>query len=588
MSTQALIVSLQLNLDVDFLEACLSGPKKASKYSPPLFTETFVGSTIENVSKPIEETGMNRLTNHYPNAFTDFYGSKTPCIYKTGPEWHKRTGNEAQGIYRAARPIYDHAIRSSWLSIGWKIVKKLDSLDVDWNAINPLAYADAGEATAFCPFVITIAVEPYSLLYDDAVVAGNDVVAILSEAGFPDIQVAFIESTLHRSAGHKLRPLNPLVDPIAELRKYFTGALGLSIAPLDYPNFEGTGGFYFRLNETKDDDRVALLTCAHVVRPPAHFPSITATRKNTSQPREEIVALGNGAFQNAVNAIMKEIGNQVIYIEVWNKQLNKLGAEQAGEDSNVTVKRNRLKGLIEDAKLIISEANQLHDEVGKHRTTAQQRVIGAVLHCEEIRVAVGEHQFTKDWSFLEVYRDMIDWDNFNGNKIFIGGNKTPADFVNAMFSQVADRMKFHVPEDSLLKVDGVVPQEEFYNPQDFDMHNQQTLLCVKNGRSTDTTFGRVNGLESFTRHYKEHNIKNVSIEIAVLGYDMSNLHYTKFSDPGDSGAGVVGRDGRIIGLITGGGGPTSETDITYITPFWWLLEQIKAKFPKCFLYPAVD
>lgn len=37
--------------------------------------------------------------------------------------------------------------------------------------------------------------------------------------------------------------------------------------------------------------------------------------------------------------------------------------------------------------------------------------------------------------------------------------------------------------------------------------------------------------------------------------------------------------GHIGGMLTSGAGKTSETlDITYATPFWWLLQLIRAKF----------
>ena len=151
-----------------------------------------------------------------------------------------------------------------------------------------------------------------------------------------------------------------------------------------------------------------------------------------------------------------------------------------------------------------------------------------------------------------------------------------------------DINSYKYPPDGLLQAFGVVPEAEFRNPQNLDVHNMKTLLCVKHGRTTRTTFGRVNGLESFTRHYPKHGTPHNSVEIAVLGYDTSSFQYSKFSDLGDSGSIVLGRDGRIIGMLTGGCGPTDETDIAYITPYWWLEQQIKAKFPGCFLYPVVE
>ncbi|PVF97482.1 hypothetical protein CPB86DRAFT_775266 [Serendipita vermifera] len=480
---------------------------------------------------------MTRLSDSYENAYTDFHGSGTPCIYKTGPAWPKRTGHQAQKLYRAARPIHNHSIRPVWLSIAWSIVAKLDTLQVDWNAINPLAYADAGVATLICDFVITIAVKPGSLLYAAAVTAANAIDKILQDAGFPEIQVTFIESVLHRSgAGPKPLSFNPLLDPVPELRKAFSYSLG---------------GLFFRLS--KDEKRVALLTCAHVARPPPLFDNTTITRKNNSQAREDIVLLGTEAFQAAVQAMVEFIDYQAFCISTWERQLKKLGEAKEGEADNVSDRREELMGLIKRANKKIKDADQLYREVTKYRSTVAERVIGFVLHCEKIKVAVGSHKFTEDWSFIEMDEDMIDCANFIGNKLYVD--------------------------------QGFVPEPEFHDPQDLDINDVKTLLCVKNARSTGTTFGRVNGLESITRHYKDHGIHEDSMEYAVLGYDTSSLENTKFSASGDSGATVVGRDGRIIGILTGGGGPTDGTDITYITPYFWLETRIKDKFPNCFLYP---
>jgi len=155
-----------------------------------------------------------------------------------------------------------------------------------------------------------------------------------------------------------------------------------------------------------------------------------------------------------------------------------------------------------------------------------------------------------------------------------------------MFPQVNDRHNFHTPEDLLLQLENYVPEEEFRNPQNFDIHNVRTLLAVKNGRSTGTTFGRVNGLESITRNYPEHGIAQKALEYIICGYDTVTGKNDKFSDGGDSGSIVAGRDGRIIAQITGGGGPTDETDQTYATPFYGLQKAIKKKYPKCYLVPA--
>ena len=151
-----------------------------------------------------------------------------------------------------------------------------------------------------------------------------------------------------------------------------------------------------------------------------------------------------------------------------------------------------------------------------------------------------------------------------------------------MFPQVADRANYYYPEDGLLQAYGVVQDDEIRSPNHLDVHNEKCLLVVKNGLATGTTVGRCNGLESFTRVYDEYGINQTSVEIAVLSYDKN---HGKFSDNGDSGSIVLARDGRIVGILTGGArGPTDGTDITYVTPYWWVEKQIKEKYPGCFLY----
>jgi hypothetical protein len=64
----------------------------------------------------------------------------------------------------------------------------------------------------------------------------------------------------------------------------------------------------------------------------------------------------------------------------------------------------------------------------------------------------------------------------------------------------------------------------------------------------------------------------------------------QFSDTGDSGAIVLTREGKILGMLTGasGAGPTEETDVTWLTPFWWILVQIQKQYPGPHLYDTVQ
>ena len=426
------IPTYSLDLEEEFVANCLAISRQVGNQSPVSPTNMLVPGTAFCFDKPLlsnEGERMatdnvvskeTRLTEKYANAYSDFYGSGTPCVFKSGPDWHVRKGPEAQPIEREARPVYRHAIGYTWLSIGKCIYNILDSIGVKWTSINPLAYADAGEAKAFCSLIISIGVKPYSLDYDAAVAATAVVKEILAKAGFPDIEVAFVESVVTRSvaSGPKLLSFDPLLDNVPDLRKPFTTALGLSIAPLKYSHFEGTAALYFRLG--KDNNRTAILTCAHVARPLPAYANTGMTRKNPSQPCEEIVALGNKGYNNAVNSMMNTIGHLLDSIEAWNNVLSRLGEPVKGENSNVTERRKEHVELVVNATKKIQEVNALHDEITKYRSTPDKRVIGFVLHSEKIGVSVEPYGFTQDWALIELYEEKIDWSNFTGNKVYIG------------------------------------------------------------------------------------------------------------------------------------------------------------------------
>jgi hypothetical protein len=113
----------------------------------------------------------------------------------------------------------------------------------------------------------------------------------------------------------------------------------------------------------------------------------------------------------------------------------------------------------------------------------------------------------------------------------------------------------------------------------WDADREMCLLVVKSGNATDTTIGRPNGVFSIVREYYFNNmfINDTSMEWGIINYDSKS---DVFSEPGDSGSIIADIRGRIGGMLTGGSGKTKSSDMTYATPFWWLLERIRANgFP---------
>lgn len=142
--------------------------------------------------------------------------------------------------------------------------------------------------------------------------------------------------------------------------------------------------------------------------------------------------------------------------------------------------------------------------------------------------------------------------------------------------------EFQYPHGGLLPLRGIITDHVMHNPDMWDSYGQPCLLVVKNGTATGTTIGRANGVFSIIREYFiDMSISQTSMEWAIINYDSKS---EVFSEPGDSGSIIADIRGRIGGMITSGSGQKTSSDMTYATPFWWLLERIRAKaFPNAHL-----
>ncbi|KAH9165894.1 hypothetical protein EDB89DRAFT_1911093 [Lactarius sanguifluus] len=126
--------------------------------------------------------------------------------------------------------------------------------------------------------------------------------------------------------------------------------------------------------------------------------------------------------------------------------------------------------------------------------------------------------------------------------------------------------EFNYPEDDDLMC----------TPNMWDKDSELCLLVVKNGGTTNTTIGHANGIFSILL-----TGPNFTDEWTIMNYDSKS---EVFSDDGDSGSVVADICGHIGGMITGGTRKTKSSNLSYATPFWWLLEHIKAKgFPNTHL-----
>jgi hypothetical protein len=154
-----------------------------------------------------------------------------------------------------------------------------------------------------------------------------------------------------------------------------------------------------------------------------------------------------------------------------------------------------------------------------------------------------------------------------------------------MYPRLDAASTFKYPDDRLLRLRSVLSEKLMRRPDMLDIDGESCLLVVKNGHTTGVTIGRATGIFSYVRKYYENSTHETSMEWAILPYDNKS---GVFSAPGDSGSIIADGLGRIGGLLTGGAGKTASSDITYATPFFWLLPRIKKNgYPKANLHPVM-
>ena len=302
------------NVDPSFLEQCLSIAEDAAK--PDIHSP---------ISKLYVDSERSRLTDKYPDAFTDTYGtiSGAPFVYKTGPAWPKRQGGPAARPYiRELRPTHGHRIMSSWVGIVRNIEAYLKEQGQTFTAIMGFGWANEGDKIPFCQVLVTVGVEPKTVAFEDAKTAADHIKStILGQVGFRDIDVAVWEFTTSFSViGPKLPSLHPLVDgAVTEFAHPFASPLGLPIAHLEKSYYEGTASLYLRRGSGSDE--ILALTAAHVARPPPMFPDNKGlSEKAADRHCEEVVALGDKAFEDSTTAIETRIGTLQGIIASENKR----------------------------------------------------------------------------------------------------------------------------------------------------------------------------------------------------------------------------------------------------------------------------
>jgi hypothetical protein len=353
------------------------------------------------------------------DAHADYYGfpSNPISVYHTGDPWKRPIGPEAQRVPKEARPICKHPIADVWRELGQQVYEYLDSINVIWTTIDPVRFVEVGKYAG--PLFLWVGVKPGSLSREDAEVAAIGCKKILEESEITDVEIAFRESLFTRLVGPQLHNYVPFLDLTGNVRDALSPSLSLRIASQATSHFEGTGGIY--ICEGGGSDRVFLLTARHVVLPPSEGHNrLYATKKDTSQPRRNVLLLGRKAFQDVLESTTDNIEHQGSLVKYYKNKLESLGEAAEANDDAQAEARKSFKGSLEEAEGAIESLNDFHHEVTKFWSAERQRVLGHISHSPPISVGTGPGRFTEDWALIELHREKINWEAFRGNVIYLG------------------------------------------------------------------------------------------------------------------------------------------------------------------------
>jgi hypothetical protein len=482
-------------------------------------------------------------------------------------EWKLPTGPYNTPEPKQLKNVGKHRLVDIWTDAMYAHIQNILHIHgVEWNSIDILRIGYEGQNK---PVILWIGVVPGSLSEADGTThpaAGKVVVACkqyLESLEVSDVHCEIKEADLYRSAGPALIKPSEDTTTLVDVAVALTPTLGTCISAKGQES-EGTFGFYVTFPE--HPVKVFGVTCRHVLFGLVAHENMIYKYNKPSQRRHLVTLPGDRYMNHLKERIDKQVGIQKQILQTGEQTLARL----TGQDHGAIKARKRAQERINNAKEAIEDFDQLAHELNNAWKTPENRVIGHVIFSPPIGVGEWPDKFTIDWCMYEV--DLSKMENFSGNVIELGDDVTHK-LSEALNPNDQNPPSFSYPSDRQWPIKNIcVTREEMRHPQTFDKENNPALSVLKRGKTTGVTCGVTNEIESYVRQYFQEGYPFTSKELAVLGIDGL---FIPFSGRGDSGALLVDAQGRMVGMITEGTGSSDRTDVTYVTPMVFLLEDME-------------
>ncbi|KIY71795.1 hypothetical protein CYLTODRAFT_418511 [Cylindrobasidium torrendii FP15055 ss-10] len=478
----------------------------------------------------------------------------------------RSSGRSATLPVKTMRGVFDTPLNNVWHIVGPQICTILKSFRLRQWSIDTARFfthsSDGGNAEGTLgPVVVWIGVLPGSISFERAHEVSMEILALLRASDVNDVVVEFREAETQQLSSKPLLPHVSTADATRNARHFLTALLGVPLATQDNEETNGDGTLTLWFRENRDENgnasnKVFGLTCCHVLRQ-----ETTATYElRDGALRNEVRVCGMCRFQDGLDSLNREISDFSIFSEYY---------DDVGDEESKAKVENNLDAL----HIFRSEVKRDWSNI------SLQRSIGYVQFSPAI--TVGDNTgYTSDWGVFVADEAKVR-PAFEGNVVDLGSIYTPQVFIS-MF-QPGGQTTFRFPDEGKLRIVDCATEDDLAHPTEFDAEGQHCLMVGKDGSTTGLTVGRYAGLVSFL----ENEAGIVSRELAIYNAGRAS----PFSKKGDSGSlawHLHGGGARMVGQLHSGrnAGQTTGNHITYATPAWYLLEQVREKYQYADFYPT--
>ncbi|KAF5608529.1 hypothetical protein FPANT_453 [Fusarium pseudoanthophilum] len=484
-----------------------------------------------------------------------------------------------KGAYgRLLDPVEKHAVVPLWNdSTGPLRSKILEAVeDIDWNALDILrcGSTDVKDRRLVRPVILFVSVEPESTTWSDGRAVALRCRDVLREHSIDDIEVEIKESRITQCCSSdqvrtesepstaKLTPDIPTLQDEGYRRDsiQLSEFLGNKIASYQNPTREGTKGLFLRIRDT---DTVVALTCRHVLFGPEDENTDICHGTHNSRG---IIQPGNKTYQDTTEFLRDQIIHTQSAIDllelstpVAQKRIEYLRGYKAKLESSLhrlepfeSMESRTIGHVLVSPKFGLSSSSPsrfrdwalIELDQTKHQTPVKKLVnkVPETLH------AIFRRPNYMAWEHLDPGRKRI-------NCILAGGDT---------FTQtgVLSEAEMRCPDFEFAVTGKTVVDEDFMR------------VCMY-GSASGPSHGVTNTARSVVRRVVG-GVPMVSEEWCILG-SIESEKRKPFSKQGDSGASVMGDDGRVAAILTCGaqGRARGTHHISYATPIEWLLDDIR-------------